>query len=367
MHRKAKAFALGMKYWNSLLLLTEKFTMPPEISLIICFRNEATRIPALLQALLRQTYLSFELLVVDDFSEDGSAEIATSILKSSSISTVCIDLKEHLGEDFRNTSNKKRGIALALAMSRANTILLTDADCTMEPGWIERMLAGFRKQELALGFGPVRFTKGNSLLTSFQEIDLMAMMASTKWTIQHKIPMLGNAANMIFDKSTFLAVNGYANNIHLPSGDDIFLLQQFIAAGKSVGYIDDAACIVSTYPERTLSGFIQQRIRWAGKSTSYENSTVKLVLLLIYCFNLWVLLLLPLTIFDIVPFWLLPTTFTLKLLADASIIYPTLVFFNRSALLWGMPIFECMHILYVVSIGFLSLKKSYIWKGRQIK
>ena len=117
---------------------------------------------------------------------------------------------------------------MALAMSRANTILLTDADCTMEPGWIERMLAGFRKQELALGFGPVRFTRGNSLLTSFQEIDLMAMMASTKWTIQHKIPMLGNAANMIFDKSTFLAVNGYANNIHLPSGDDIFLLDVFL-------------------------------------------------------------------------------------------------------------------------------------------
>ena len=209
--------------------------MQPELSLIVCYRNEAARIPALLQALHAQSLKTFELILVDDFSEDGSAEIATSILKSSSVPTVHIDLKQHLGEDFRNRSNKKRGITLALSLCKANTILLTDADCTMEPKWVESMLAGFQKQELALGFGPVRFTKGNSLLTSFQEIDLMAMMACTKWTIQHKIPMLGNAANMIFDKSAFLALNGYANNIHLPSGDDIFLLQQFMNPVGNVG------------------------------------------------------------------------------------------------------------------------------------
>lgn len=356
-----------MKYWNSLLHWKENLFMPPEISLIICFRNEAAKLPALLQALLCQTFTSFELILVDDFSEDESAETAASILQNSNISTAFISLKQHLGEDFKNTSNKKRGIALALSMCRSNTVLLTDADCTMESRWIESMLTEYRKQQLALAFGPVCFSKGDNLFTRFQEIDLVAMMACTKWTIQHKIPMLGNAANMLFDKSIFLALNGYANNIHLPSGDDIFLLQQFMAAGKPVGFIASADSIVVTHPERTLLGFIQQRIRWAGKSSSYKNNTVKVALLGIYLLNLYVLLLFPLTLLFIVPVWLLLTTFMLKTIVDSFIIYPSLAFFKRKKLIWGMPIFECMHILYVVSIGFLSLKKSYIWKGRQIK
>jgi biofilm PGA synthesis N-glycosyltransferase PgaC len=190
--------------------------MPPEISLIICFRNEAAKLPALLQALLCQTFTSFELILVDDFSEDGSAETAASILQNSSISTAFINLKQHLGEDFRNTSNKKRGIALALSKCRSNTVLLTDADCTMESRWIESMLTEYRKQQLALAFGPVCFSKGDTLFTRFQEIDLVAMMACTKWTIQHKIPMLGNAANMLFDKSIFLAVEWICQQ-HSPS------------------------------------------------------------------------------------------------------------------------------------------------------
>jgi glycosyltransferase involved in cell wall biosynthesis len=341
--------------------------MPPELSLIVCFRNEAANLPALFRALNNQTFKAFELILVDDFSEDESMATAKNELKQSTFPVLYIDLKQHLGEEFKNISNKKRAITLAIAESRTNTILLTDADCTMESKWIESMLTEFRKQQLALAFGPVRFSKGDSLFTRFQEIDFIAMMACTKLTIQHEIPMLGNAANMLFDKLTFLKLNGYSNNIQFPSGDDIFLLQQFIASSKSVGFIESADTIITTHPETSLSGFIQQRIRWAGKSTSYKNNTVKLALLGIYSFNLYILLLLPLTFLSIVPAWLFPITFAFKTIIDSMIIYPTITFFNRRKLIWGMPIFECMHILYVVSIGFLSLKKSYIWKGRQIK
>jgi glycosyltransferase involved in cell wall biosynthesis len=341
--------------------------MQPELSLIVCFRNEAANLPVLLQALHVQSFTPFELILVDDFSEDESETIAKNSLKESAFPTTYIDLKEHLGEEFRNTSNKKRGIALALSMSHSNAILLTDADCMMGPRWIETMFTEFLQRKLVLAFGPVCFSKGTSLFTSFQEIDLIAMMACTKWTIPHNIPMLGNAANMLFDKSTFLELNGYANNIHLPSGDDIFLLQQFMAANKPVGFIESKENIVYTNPESTLAGFIQQRIRWAGKSTAYKNNTVKLALLGIYTLNLLLVLLLPLMVLSIVSVWALPVLFSIKLLIDSLIIYPTLTFFNRKKLILGMPIFECMHILYVVSIGFLSLKKSYIWKGRQIK
>ncbi len=340
--------------------------MQPELSLIVCYRNEAANLPSLLKTLRIQTYKAFELILVDDFSEDNGATIIKSLLKDKDLSATFIDLKKHLGEEFRNTSNKKRGISLALSKSQTNTILLTDADCIMGPKWIESMLYEFQIQKLALGFGPVCFSKGTSLFTSFQEIDLMAMMACTKWTIRHKIPMLGNAANMIFDKNAFIKLNGYADNIHLPSGDDIFLLQQFIAADQLVGFIETKDNIVLTNAEESMEGFVQQRIRWAGKSTAYKNNAVKLTLLGIYGLNLLLVMLLPLTVLSLVPVWTLPLLFSFKLLIDSLIIYPTLSFFNRKKLILGMPIFECIHILYVVSIGFLSLKKSYIWKGRQI-
>jgi glycosyltransferase involved in cell wall biosynthesis len=350
-----------------LVTIEEKKEVKPEISIIVCFRNEAAHIYALLQGLHCQTFQSFELLLVDDFSDDESASIATSFLKENKIQGTVIDLKEYLGEAFKHQSNKKNGIALAVSKCQANTILLTDGDCVHHPKWIETMLNDFREQQLKLGFGPVGFTKGKSLFTCFQEIDLMAMMACTKWSIRHKLPMLGNAANMLFDKATFHALNGYADNINTPSGDDIFLLQQFVSANKSVGFLENKNNIVYTHAETTLAGFIQQRIRWAGKSTSYKNNTVKLTLLTIYLLNLMVLLLAGLTFFSILPLWILATAFMVKMTIDSLIIFPSLAFFGRKSLILGMPVFECMHILYVVCIGFLSLKKSYIWKGRMIK
>jgi glycosyltransferase involved in cell wall biosynthesis len=91
--------------------------MPPEISLIICFRNEAAKLPALLQALLCQTYPSFELILVDDFSEDGSAETAASILKTA-VFLLHYQPETTSGRGFQKHIQQKRGIALALSMCR---------------------------------------------------------------------------------------------------------------------------------------------------------------------------------------------------------------------------------------------------------
>jgi len=49
--------------------------------------------------------------------------------------------------------------------------------------------------------------------------------------------------------------------------------------------------VVNTLPEKSWKNFIYQRIRWASKATSYKERNIFFVLLLVYLFNLYIVVL----------------------------------------------------------------------------
>ena len=58
---------------------TEKSTDVPRVSVLVPARNEATRIPPCLRSLLRQDYPNYEVLVLDDHSEDETAQVVLAL------------------------------------------------------------------------------------------------------------------------------------------------------------------------------------------------------------------------------------------------------------------------------------------------
>ncbi|MGQ9502588.1 MAG: glycosyltransferase, partial [Anaerolineae bacterium] len=95
-------------------------------SVIIPVYNGAATLPACLEALQQQTIdpHRYEVIVVDDGSTDGSADIA-----------------RHFG--VRLIRQPHRGAAAArnagLLAARGELVLFTDADCSPAPNWIEQM------------------------------------------------------------------------------------------------------------------------------------------------------------------------------------------------------------------------------------
>src|SRR4051812_19242261 len=97
---------------------------PPAVSVIVPARNAARTIGDTLAALARQDLSApYEVVVVDDGSDDGTAEVA-----------------EHAGGAVRVIRSEGRGPGPArnagAKESRAPVLAFTDADCVPTSGWL---------------------------------------------------------------------------------------------------------------------------------------------------------------------------------------------------------------------------------------
>ncbi|MBD0352763.1 MAG: hypothetical protein ICV65_16580, partial [Flavisolibacter sp.] len=113
--------------------------------------------------------------------------------------------------------------------------------------------------------------------------------------------------------------------------------------------------------------FIKQRIRWASKTTHYQDKRIFWTLLLVYLVNLYFFVLLIASIWKV---YYLPAAFlylVLKTVVELPFVYAVSKFFGQQRLIAYFPFFQPVHILYTVAIGFISQFGKYEWKGRRTK
>lgn len=127
-------------------------------SIVVATRNRAHLLPRAIEALQSQTLPreSYELVVVDDHSSDGTAKLLESYQASENV--VCVRSEKHLG-----ISGTRQ---LGIGMSRGECILFTDDDCVPNGDWIECMLARLHKHSLVMGCVALR-EKSRYWLTCF--------------------------------------------------------------------------------------------------------------------------------------------------------------------------------------------------------
>ena len=101
------------------------------ISVVVAYRNEEENIGLLLDDLIGQNYPDnqYEIILVNDHSEDRSAEIVENCISKSSTRIVCLNLPDQL-------SGKKDALDLGIKSSKGEYILTTDADCRVSDNWI---------------------------------------------------------------------------------------------------------------------------------------------------------------------------------------------------------------------------------------
>ncbi len=145
---------------------------------------------------------------------------------------------------------------------------------------------------------------------------------------------------------------------HIASGDDQFLLDDFKKAGKTMQVIPIHGLCVTTETPHSLKPFMQQRLRWIGKSSKIKDTTT-LVISLVGVLYLTLFIFLLFT-----PFWfyVLP----LKTMIDMFIFLPYLHRLNRKKITWVTPFFTCMYPIYCLVIVLFRLGMKTQWKGRSI-
>jgi cellulose synthase/poly-beta-1,6-N-acetylglucosamine synthase-like glycosyltransferase len=356
-------------YFNKLSLFQQENSIKSitGFSIIIPARNEAENIRKTLTSILENSYPKelFEVIVVDDFSTDNTATIVMELQQELS-NVKLIRLEDHVKSKLN--SYKKKSIELAISFAKHEWVITTDADCIAKTTWLQILNAFIRKTNAVFIAAPVKFINSGSFISIFQCLDFISLQGITAASVSAGLLSMCNGANLAYKKEAFIAVDGFKNVDAIASGDDMLLMHKIKKQfpGK-LAYLFSKDAIVSTPPMPDWKSFINQRIRWASKATSYDDGKIFLVLLLVYFFNL-VLLMLPfLSLFYAPLFFLWLILLLTKTFFETIFMLRVSEFFDEQKLMWWFPLMQPFHILYTVVSGWLGRFGSYEWKGRNVK
>jgi len=336
-------------------------------SIIIPARNEAENIEACIRSILNNNYPThlFEIIVADDFSTDATPEIVQRLQTEFSNISI-ISLKNIIAENIN--SYKKRAIELAIAQSRNEWIVTTDADCHVPQNWLHLLGAYIQKNERVFVAAPVMFTNNNSFLGIFQCLDFLSLQGITAASVYAGAHSMCNGANLAYKKSVFYEVDGFKNADHIASGDDMLLMHKIkMKYPEKTGYLFSDKAIVTTAPMPDWKSFFNQRIRWASKATSYKDKRVFWVLMLVYFTNLFLLLLLVGCLFRPKLFLIWFLFILTKALLEMPFMYRVARFYALQNLMFWFVIMQPFHVVYTVISGWLGKFGTYKWKGRKVK
>lgn len=372
----AYAWLLGYyrRGWAKLYVPPLPATLPTTfISVIIPARNEANNIGHCLDSILAGDYPPglYEVIVVNDHSTDDTAAIVNAYPQKN---IRLLNLADHLNGGIN--AYKKKAIEVAITQSKGTFIVCTDADCTVGKHWLSS-IAAFRQQTNAQFIAaPVAINCSFRFIEMFQALDFMTLQGITGGALQQQFHRMCNGANLAYTKAAFEKVDGFTGIDHIASGDDMLLMQKIYEQYPAqVQYLKQPSAIVQTAPVADIPAFFRQRIRWASKSTSYNDKSILPVLALVYAFNCALFFLPVIAIFNnpvfkigAVQFSLLTgwaTLLILKTVAELFFLYPVALFFKKQSLLWLFPLMQPFHIGYTIIAGWLGKFGSYEWKGRR--
>jgi glycosyltransferase involved in cell wall biosynthesis len=330
------------------------------VTVIIPARNESANIKACLSALMAQTYPRslIEIIVVDDLSEDDTAEI----VKNFPVKLIRNNPKPG------TIAFKKQAIATGISQASGALILTTDADCIVANTWVSTMVNTLQSQRAYMVTGPVKMMPGNQCLSMFQSLDFAILQGITAASVGSGIHDMSSGANLAYIKSFYHEVGGFSGIDDIASGDDMLLMQKFSAQYPgSIGYAFSTDAMVNTKTEPTWKLFLQQRIRWASKATKYKDPVLFRILLLVYAVNLWVVALLVMGLWNRRAFVFGLILMIIKLMIEWRFVQNVLQFFSLLPLMRWFPIAQPLHILYTVVSGFFGQAGGYRWKGRNVK
>lgn len=329
-------------------------------TLIVPFRNELENLKNIYSDLLDLKFdrHRYEVILINDHSSDGSFEWLN---------------KCDMPDNFRLLTSlkegKKQALIKAISLSSGNYIVTTDADCRLQPFWLNTIdeTIGLRSPKLLVQ--PVITMNSNNLISQFQYYDSLSLLGinMAAYNIQ-KYPLLASGANLVFQKEAFNKIEPFSNNVQIASGDDMFILTTFIKNdSKSIFINYTPQSLVITKAESSWINLINQRRRWVGKMKRFNNTSSYLLGLFSVIVQLVLIELLLIGVLYLNYFLML---FVFVWLVKSYVDY---LFFKRIAERIGHSVnwlnvwfLEPIYMIFVPLVTVFSIFYSPKWKGRKI-
>jgi poly-beta-1,6-N-acetyl-D-glucosamine synthase len=194
----------------------------PPISLIICAKNEFDNLQKFLPRVLEQDYPEFEVIVVNDCSEDDTAILLAEMeLKYKNLRHTNIE------PDKKFIHGKKLAVLIGIKSAKNEYLVFTDADCyPVSNQWLRKIAAGYvADKQIVLAYGGYEASKG--FINKLVRFDTLMIAVNYLGMAILKRPYMGVGRNLSYTKSMFVASKGFASHYsHLSGDDDLFVNEQ---------------------------------------------------------------------------------------------------------------------------------------------
>ncbi|RAW01616.1 glycosyltransferase [Pseudochryseolinea flava] len=337
--------------------LPDEMDTQHSISVVVPVRDERSTIGTLLQQLQQSIYSSYEVIIVDDHSSDGTFEYVKQWIAGRA-NFRCI---------ASSGEGKKAALTAGIAMSDSDIIVTTDGDCEVHAYWLKRINACFQSKSVMFAFGGVAIQSDGKLWSDVQAIEFASLIGSGAALWAHGYPVMCNGANLAFRKHAFERVNGYVGNIDIASGDDEFLMRKIVREfPKSIVFVPEEDAVVKTTPKSSIGAFLLQRFRWAGKWKHNDSVAAKLVAVYVFAVQLALLSMLILLCTRTEVRIMVSIALLSRAIAEAIVLRFVCRFLSVRWRWGAFILLQVFYPLYVVVTGMFSNFITVTWKKRKI-
>ncbi|MCR5532649.1 MAG: glycosyltransferase [Paludibacteraceae bacterium] len=245
----------------------------PEVSVILSAHNESYNLSQYLQVLLTQDYPTYEVIVVDDGSEDETrTTVERYMVHDPRLRMTFVPY----GARVRST--KKLAITLGAKAAQYDYLLLTDADCCPEsPHWISEIMKGFQtsdsKQQapdIVLGFGAYFCEKGH--INRLVRFDTLFNGLHYLGAALCGHPYMGVGRNLAYRKSLFFESGGFTRLMDNRAGDDDLFVNH-VATKDNTAVVLSRDSMTWSIAKKTMKEWLQQKRRHLSVSPAYRTGT----------------------------------------------------------------------------------------------
>lgn len=236
----------------------------PGVTILVCALNELENLKQLLPLLDVQEYPEFEVILLDDRSDDGSEQfIRDNIGKWKHIRYIRIN------DEFAHITPKKYALTVGMKQAKFPIMLMTDADCRpVSTHWITAMTSKVSEnKDIVLGFSP--YIKQKGLLNWFIRCETFYAAVQYLSFALAGFTYMGVGRNILYKKSVFFANKGFYRHKHVYGGDDDIFLNEVSTAFNTAISIEEDSFIYSE-PKTSWKAWYRQKQRHLAVSKYYK-------------------------------------------------------------------------------------------------
>ena len=226
------------------------FLENPLISILVPGKNEGKHIYKLATSLQEQSYQNFELIIVDDGSDDDTEDICKSLKRNG-----LIDI--FIRNEVRG--GKASGANTALRLAKGKYVVHLDADCSYDRDAIEQIIIPFYEDDRigAVGGNVMVRNYKESLATTLQGFEYSDAISIGRMVSSYLgIYKIISGAFGAFRMDILEQVHGW----DIGPGLDGDITVKFRKLGYKIAFEDRAVCQTSV--PNTFRKLAKQRVRW---------------------------------------------------------------------------------------------------------